>query len=126
MITANARNCDPDLLRSEAIQSCLCQQRDEAWVHQNRADCHQLSADRGLVVGQHIDLPDTCSFDGEQDISTLSDSFPDCRPARRHGRRCSKICRSGEIRDTSAFLRSEEHTSELSHVAISYAVFCLK
>src|SRR5437660_7321146 len=23
-------------------------------------------------------------------------------------------------------LRSEEHTSELSHVAISYAVFCLK
>src|SRR5690625_7117834 len=26
----------------------------------------------------------------------------------------------------TATVRSEEHTSELSHVAISYAVFCLK
>src|SRR5207253_10182854 len=28
--------------------------------------------------------------------------------------------------DLSSHKRSEEHTSELSHVAISYAVFCLK
>src|SRR5204863_2040588 len=27
---------------------------------------------------------------------------------------------------TASYLRSEEHTSELSHVEISYAVFCLK
>src|SRR5690625_6935478 len=30
-----------------------------------------------------------------------------------------------ELRQKASF-RSEEHTSELSHVAISYAVFCLK
>src|SRR5438034_5746769 len=28
--------------------------------------------------------------------------------------------------ETGGFLRSEEHTSELSHTVISYAVFCLK
>src|SRR5207253_7822488 len=31
----------------------------------------------------------------------------------------------GESRETPLERRSEEHTSELSHVAISYAVFCL-
>src|SRR5690625_7016135 len=30
------------------------------------------------------------------------------------------------IPENSVLVRSEEHTSELSHVAISYAVFCLK
>src|SRR5438874_5191893 len=33
---------------------------------------------------------------------------------------------SGRIRRPGEILRSEEHTSELSHVEISYAVFCLK
>src|SRR5438874_10704418 len=33
---------------------------------------------------------------------------------------------SGRSRSRLAGWRSEEHTSELSHVEISYAVFCLK
>src|SRR5256885_12374301 len=33
---------------------------------------------------------------------------------------------AGAGRDRSSGSRSEEHTSELSHLVISYAVFCLK
>src|SRR5438132_7213661 len=47
------------------------------------------------------------------------------RRARRHG---SAPDRSGVLgpRAHAAHERSEEHTSELSHTVISYAVFCLK
>src|SRR5438874_5123875 len=31
-----------------------------------------------------------------------------------------------KLSDAKLMMRSEEHTSELSHVEISYAVFCLK
>src|SRR3989442_8349103 len=37
-----------------------------------------------------------------------------------------RFTRAGAAPDVDPALRSEEHTSELSHVRISYAVFCLK
>src|SRR5436309_4501773 len=53
------------------------------------------------------------------------------RPRRAPWRRAdcaARETRGGPSRSTASRLpsRSEEHTSELSHVKISYAVFCLK
>src|SRR3712207_8616058 len=42
------------------------------------------------------------------------------------GRRLDGVVRSSWLRGAPIDLRSEEHTSELSHANISYAVFCLK
>src|SRR6266567_6325249 len=47
------------------------------------------------------------------------------RPGRRH-RRAPRPARKRTCPPTRAAARSEEHTSELSHSQISYAVFCLK
>src|SRR3546814_8260568 len=50
-------------------------------------------------------------------------------PAQRPCRRPGKLShlQSGRMEDATAFLRSEEHTSELqSLMRISYDVFCLK
>src|SRR5438067_8957704 len=50
------------------------------------------------------------------------------RPARAatSGRRTRQAGRLAGAQGSSRDGRSEEHTSELSHVSISYAVFCLK
>src|SRR3712207_8808925 len=71
------------------------------------------------------------------EIYTLSlhDALPISPPAAYQGklRTSSQIIwqkeaagRSVLIHETLKRLRSEEHTSELSHANISYAVFCLK
>src|SRR5256885_15605484 len=65
------------------------------------------------------------------EIYTLSlhDALPIYRASRRgssrSGRRCASR-RNAEFPALRARPRSEEHTSELSHLVISYAVFCLK
>src|SRR5690606_40910852 len=41
------------------------------------------------------------------------------------GRMISSISGLSSIMDAETVVRSEEHTSELHHVKISYAVFCL-
>src|SRR2546426_6935136 len=40
--------------------------------------------------------------------------------------RADNIRRTGRLHDDAILRRSEEHTSELHHLVISYAVFCLK
>src|SRR5256885_15743114 len=49
---------------------------------------------------------------------------------RQHGASCGRVLRlhGRRAHDPCALQgqRSEEHTSELSHLVISYAVFCLK
>src|SRR5690349_23753012 len=58
------------------------------------------------------------------EIYTLS--LHDALPiSRRVPRRCTWCCRRRAAPGRRC-RRSEEHTSELSHVEISYAVFCLK
>src|SRR5690349_22925629 len=47
----------------------------------------------------------------------------DCGPKNSRGPMRFPLPRAPEMRDKT---RSEEHTSELQHVEISYAVFCLK
>src|SRR5690625_7082794 len=57
---------------------------------------------------------------------------PACAPptarhcAPRPPTRWQQVHPTASARSKVASPRSEEHTSELSHVAISYAVFCLK
>src|SRR2546423_10667074 len=41
-------------------------------------------------------------------------------------RRCTAFRFSHRVRRTTGTFRSEEHTSELQYLVISYAVFCLK
>src|SRR5690606_41412012 len=48
------------------------------------------------------------------------------RRRERDRRRQVGLAQRPEHADAGALARSEEHTSELSHVKISYAVFCLK
>src|SRR5438067_12039957 len=48
-----------------------------------------------------------------------------CGGRRRHPY-CRRSVRRHVIDHIQGLARSEEHTSELSHVSISYAVFCLK
>src|SRR5690625_5396134 len=60
--------------------------------------------------------------------ATLSPSTPSLTPklARGYPLYSPTQLQVQRYTDTDRATRSEEHTSELSHVAISYAVFCLK
>src|SRR5256885_7155272 len=64
------------------------------------------------------------------EIYTLSlhDALPICRDVRGHGgAACGRYAQGAQLAGLHLGQgRSEEHTSELSHLVISYAVFCLK
>src|SRR3546814_3536412 len=92
------------------------------WVSEPRlSDDRKRCGDGAGMVARRRDLPD---------ISAQLRRFErrwDRRPARHY--RASRSCRATRRRRdlAVAFLRSEEHTSELqSLMRISYAVFCLK
>src|SRR5215475_16229730 len=62
------------------------------------------------------------------EIYTLSlhDALPICGAGCVRARRSCWMRRWAPSSSAAASPRSEEHTSELRHVKISYAVFCLK
>src|SRR2546427_7052885 len=62
------------------------------------------------------------------EIYTLSlhDALPICPESSRLGTGCKARRATERSSPWPTFARSEEHTSELHHSQISYAVFCLK
>mgnify|MGYP002526229627 CR=1 FL=1 len=80
-------------------------------------------------------------YDHLEDVPFILAQFPDAnnRPivagdpntariiqSYKHGSGIGWVDRSGGLADSRINVRSEEHTSELQHALISYAVFCLK
>src|SRR5690625_6056228 len=60
-------------------------------------------------------------------MKTMPSSTGPCRACSRFSLPQPCIVEGKSLpRLVAVLIRSEEHTSELSHVAISYAVFCLK